>query len=215
MTYLLLFKRYAPFKSFGFGFSGDSRSTASFFGTARIWAAIMFEFDTRWVPITSVWSDPTHHSILPTATGQPKLTMSSYSYDEKKDSISINAHAYGANPSVPGSPDIDTYLSATLTRNEGLNQVTISGSLKGDKFPNAEVFITPITPYMPNNVWGSSRRHYTARSSVKNFWVSNVGVTPVCVANYMTLGGASLGPTGLMGANKNQLICMVKGNCKL
>lgn len=42
----------------------------------------------------------------------------------------------GANPLVPGAPDIDLSLTLRVGPNGGL-----SGSLVGDAFPNAEVFV--------------------------------------------------------------------------
>lgn len=45
----------------------------------------------------------------------------------------------GANPLVPGAPDIDTFID--VSARFGSTAITIDGTVRGDTFPNAEVFV--------------------------------------------------------------------------
>jgi hypothetical protein len=54
----------------------------------------------------------------------------------------FGTHSKGANPLVPGSPNIDVFSDFTITENKQAGILSISGSLKGDNFPSTEAFIT-------------------------------------------------------------------------
>ncbi len=67
------------------------------------------------------------------ATGRP--TISANAGGDGK----LHMEFAGANPLVPGAPDIDTKLDLSAQVRAG--QVCDSGHLYGDAFPNAEVFV--------------------------------------------------------------------------
>ncbi len=55
------------------------------------------------------------------------------------DGISFTVFTAGANPLVPGAPDIDTYVDFKFTTMS--ENARYRGKVRGDTFPNAEVFI--------------------------------------------------------------------------
>ncbi|HEX7564056.1 MAG TPA: hypothetical protein VF396_12520 [Bradyrhizobium sp.] len=73
--------------------------------------------------------------------GNPKSNVSS-SISNKviaENFISFSASTAGANPMIPGAPDIDTFVDFRVDWvGTGLR---FQGSLRGDDFPNAEVFV--------------------------------------------------------------------------
>ncbi|HKU44281.1 MAG TPA: hypothetical protein VJR89_39250 [Polyangiales bacterium] len=54
--------------------------------------------------------------------------------------FAISLDVAGANPLLPGAPDIDLHAMLNITC--GLRSLQVSGSLRGDAFPNAELFLT-------------------------------------------------------------------------
>ena len=82
---------------------------------------------------TKAYSDPTYDVYGRTATGHPKISATS------KGDSNLHMEFAGANPLVPGSPDINTKLDMSGQVNSG--QVCYSGHLYGDAFPNAEAFV--------------------------------------------------------------------------
>jgi len=58
---------------------------------------------------------------------------------DSKNSISFSASTAGANPMIPGAPDVDTFVDF---RAEWVGTgLRFQGNLRGDDFPNAEVFV--------------------------------------------------------------------------
>ena len=49
----------------------------------------------------------------------------------------------GANPLLPGAPDIDLHLNLSIQRTG--NVTCFQGDLRGDAFPSAEVFVTGLS----------------------------------------------------------------------
>src|SRR5271166_3581791 len=91
------------------------------------------------LPSMSLAGSPTAYSDASTdiygrtATGRP--TISANAAGDGK----LHMEFAGANPLVPGAPDIDTKLDIAAQVKSG--QVCYSGHLYGDAFPNAEVFV--------------------------------------------------------------------------
>ncbi len=52
----------------------------------------------------------------------------------------ISIDIAGANPLVPGAPDIDLHAMLKFTHGQG--GLHVEGSLRGDAFPNAEIFLS-------------------------------------------------------------------------
>jgi hypothetical protein len=145
MSFLLVFRRYAPFNKFGFGFEGDHRSgpSVSMHATARTIGIVPFangkigsikgeSSGTQYMGggdwlrqvLGRHWS-----SVVSTVTRQ----------HASMNSIRFSASTAGANPMLKGAPDIDTYVDFNATwQGSG---VRLNGAIRGDNFPNAEVFV--------------------------------------------------------------------------
>lgn len=136
MVYTVVFKRYAPFSTFGGGFHGDGRVLPSPFASARTWGFVSFELSQGVIGFAAM-SSPTWHKWTPgnKDTQKPSIKLSR----EKKSGteLTFTAHTAGANPQTPGyvTPAIDTFLDIRLTPTE------INGCLRGDDFPSAEVYL--------------------------------------------------------------------------
>ena len=179
MAYVLVVKRYAPFETFGLGFHGDGRGKASFSGSARTIAEVPFD-STGLTGSAYGYSSGTLHP----ATGAKeyksnvKVTISNQSI--KDGVLSFTIHSAGSNPHPltgygHAAPDIDTHLD--FMAEFGPDKITISGVLRGDNFPNAEVFLQP-----------------------PNYKI-------VLLDHYETTGGRNTGPfTRLAGDNNSQVL---------
>ena len=134
----LVFKRYAPFNSFGGGFHGDGRVTPNILGSARTWGIVQFTV-SEGITSRSAKSSPTFHKMIPSfqREQQPRITISG----ERKtpDVFSFTAHTEGSNPLVPAAPDIDTFLDLSLI--VGHESISITARMRGDDFPNGEAFL--------------------------------------------------------------------------
>lgn len=149
MIYGLFFRRYAPFATFGGGFEGDSRSTAStsLTATARTIGSLMFAPGN--VSEVSATSSGTAFTGLGAKVERllgkhhSKVTASVAVSTRTLDCLRFVAQTSGANPMVPAAPAIDTYLDMQVTFRS--QAIELSGTMRGDDFPNAEVFVTDAT----------------------------------------------------------------------
>jgi hypothetical protein len=145
MAYTLVFRRYAPFETFGGGFEGDNRTTSStdLNDTARTTGIVSFE--PGYVgTVTASSSGTVLHTFgskVANLLGKhvSKVTSSVSISTASIDGVRLTAHTAGANPMVPLAPDIDTYIDIEVVfRDQSLD---ITGRVRGDDFPNAEVFL--------------------------------------------------------------------------
>lgn len=132
----LYFRRFAPFKSFGGGFEGDDRRhSTSLDKTSRTSARVTF---TR----SGVVGAHGHSSGSEWVVGSKKVGKVTVKIGFKLASggaVAFTASSAGNNPLVPGSPDIDTYVSCGAVFKSG--ELSIRGTVNGDGFPNAEIFL--------------------------------------------------------------------------
>jgi RHS repeat-associated protein len=146
--YPIHIRSFAPFETFGGGFSGDGSSrgfTTSLSATSRVAQRFVIDPSAGSKSGLKTWSDPSHHSILGSKTEKPVGSISNFS-SSKDDAgnaiVSFTAKMSGANPLVPGSPDIDVSTTFKMTENIKKGKLQIKASQVGDKFPAAETFIT-------------------------------------------------------------------------
>ena len=141
MRYLLVVRRYAPFSYFGGPFHGDGRSgpSVSLRDTAR---TIGYVGLTRTgvagsVGLSSGTSIIGPGSLLGTHYASVSVTISG----ERclSNGIAFTVATAGGNPMVPGAPDIDTFVDIALRW--GVGDLRAEGQVRGDNFPNAEVFL--------------------------------------------------------------------------
>ncbi len=145
MPYTLIFRRYAPFATFGGGFEGDNRSGAStsLKATARTIGAV--EFAPESVGNVKACSSGTAYlgagAAVAEALGRhySKVTSSVAVATRTLDKVRFTAQTAGANPMVPGAPEIDTFVDFEAVFRG--NAIEFSGAVRGDNFPNAEVFV--------------------------------------------------------------------------
>jgi hypothetical protein len=141
MRYRLYVRRYAPFGSFGLAFEGDHRAgpSVSLSDTART----IGEFIILRTGISSPrgWSSGTRMvgpgAALGSSTASVSATIRSSAPIARGFRASL--HTAGANPMVPGAPDIDTFVDISFSW--GIGELVISGEVRGDNFPNAEIFL--------------------------------------------------------------------------
>jgi len=151
LVFLLIFRRYAPFASFGGGFEGDNRAASSNpTASARTTGSVIFD-ETQAVTLTGASSGTAYvgpfevmKNIGPKFLGRHfasvKIKLSNFR--SAGNGIQFTAYTEGGNPMVPGAPDIDTFVD--LVAHFGPNQCQFTGELRGDGFPNAEViFVDP------------------------------------------------------------------------
>lgn len=149
MIYGLFFRRYAPFATFGGGFEGDNRSeaTTSLTATARTIGSLNIA-PGNVSDISAATSGTTFAGLgaqIQQLLGKhsSKVTSSVSVSTRTVDCLRFTAQTSGANPMVPKAPTIDTYLDMQIVfRDQALE---LSGTVRGDNFPNAEVFVTDAT----------------------------------------------------------------------
>jgi RHS repeat-associated protein len=135
----LYVRSFAPWRTFGGGFSGDNRTFTTRRDrsvTSRITGIVQFRFPPLAILSRVAYSDPSHHSVLGTATGIPTISTTTAG-------ATINVKTAGALPLIPGAPDIDVKLDMSIRPSRG--QTCYAGQLSGDAFPNAEVFLVSRT----------------------------------------------------------------------
>jgi hypothetical protein len=121
-------------------FHGDNRGpTTSPSVTSRVKAWVVFDPTTGDIGYPSAKSDESSFvAIIPyTRTETPNASLSAVT--KGKNSIFFKLHAFGANPLVPASPNIDMYLA--MTANVDSARLNIHASLTGDQFPNVEMML--------------------------------------------------------------------------
>ncbi len=145
MGFFLIFRRYAPFAKFGFGFEGDHRKgpSVSMQATARTIGIVPFENGK--IGLVTANSSGTHYNgggdWLRKLAGNPMSKGSSSKSNKAvaRNSISFTSSTAGANPMIPYSPDIDTIIDFRADWTG--TGVRFFGSARGDDFPNAEIFV--------------------------------------------------------------------------
>jgi len=147
--YFLVVRRYAPFATFGGGFEGDSRTegTVNPFASARTIGLAAFTLGN--VIAYEGWSSGSTfdgagdwiRKIIGRHFSHVKADVSSV--DKGQAVIAFTMHTAGANPLVPiVAPDIVTYVDFKATFNA--SSVTCEGVVRGDTFPNCEVFVLDV-----------------------------------------------------------------------
>jgi hypothetical protein len=145
MSLKLVFRRYAPFKTFGGGFEGDDRTEASTDPAASARTIGVVAFDMSGVQSSAGSSSGSTFKGLGAwverriGRAESKVLCSLSNVTRSASQISFIAQTAGANPLVPGAPRIITIvkLSASWTG----NALRVSGAVLGDNFPNAEVIL--------------------------------------------------------------------------
>lgn len=149
-AFALHFRRYAPFKTFGRvnplggSFEGDVRTGPStdIGASCRTYGCVVF--NQFGILNRSAGASPTTlfavaaPDVVDAATVKSTAVRSTLSGPKL---FGFKAHTEGSNPVVPLSPNIDTTVSVRIDfGSDGF--MKISGGVKGDNFPNLEVFIT-------------------------------------------------------------------------
>lgn len=148
MSFFLIVRRYAPFTTFGLGFEGDVRKGASTSSTATARTIGVVSFDSRHVLGYCSFSSGSEFfgagKWLTAKIGKHYSTVKSKVTDIKIDpkgtGLSFIVHTAGSNPLIPIiAPDIDTFVDLKVNFFGTYNRY--EGNVRGDSFPNAEVFI--------------------------------------------------------------------------
>jgi hypothetical protein len=158
-------RSYAPFATFGGGYRGDNRiASTDTRASARIrW---VFTFDVagmrqvkdaelkpnpssnlshgegafpRVMAYTALLSAKFEHDGTITGQAIPNGSQMVESVGRPGQGFSLVGTLAGANPLVGVAPDIDVQVNLTVKRRD--RRLEFSGSLMGDAFPNAEVFV--------------------------------------------------------------------------
>jgi hypothetical protein len=141
MIYRLFVRRYAPFSSFGIAFHGDGRSgpSVSLKDTARTIGVVLFRrtgiLGSHGLSSGTSLAGP--GASLGTAYATVSATISGFR--PLSNGIAFTLATAGGNPMVPGAPDIDTFVDIELRWGAGV--LSAAGQVRGDDFPNAEVFL--------------------------------------------------------------------------
>jgi hypothetical protein len=162
--YYVYVRRFASPDNFGGGYHGDNRQATTSLGvTSRVSGNFILWRDGTGTAL-NVCSDPSQFMNEEPKTGQPMASLINGTSLVDGNPI-ITFSTAGSNPLVSHSPDIDTRLDLEVA--EGSQSITLSGTLRGDPFPDAEVFIadsrgnsvmldsymTPLNPLTGPYVW--------------------------------------------------------------
>lgn len=150
--YPIHIRSFAPFKSFGLGYSGDNRgysTEASVREGGSVTSRIQqtFTVDPAKGTLTGgqPWSDQSQHVIFGRETETPSGSAeATYGCGPTTNSATISAEMSGENPLVKPSflsPDIDVKSSINIVEDLKAGTLTVSANMKGDAFPAAEMFI--------------------------------------------------------------------------
>lgn len=145
MTYTLVFRRYAPFATFGGGFEGDCRAGPSTCLTDTARTIGLVDFSPGKVGNMKASTSGTAFHLFGTTVGNwigkynSDITAAVTPSTTTVDRVRFTAHTAGANPMIPFAPDIDTFVDIDAVFRE--KSLDITGAVRGDNFPNAEVFI--------------------------------------------------------------------------
>ena len=140
----LFVRRYAPFKTFGLGFEGDFRDGPSTEMSADARTVGIAMFGPKGVE--SYTSHSTGSAWSPGAEVATRKHKRTYGDVQSKiskqkvngNTLSFTLYTEGANPLVPGAPDIDTFVDVEITFADAIHY---KGKVRGDRFPNAEIFV--------------------------------------------------------------------------
>lgn len=146
MGIVLVFRRYAPFPSFGFGFEGDNRTgpSVSMHATARTSGMVPFERGN----IGSIAAESSGTEFVGLGKWIRKVAGRHYSNVVCAVTNKVTTHNFvaftastaGGNPMVPlVAPDIDTFVDLRVDWIG--SSLRVQGTIRGDDFPNAEVFL--------------------------------------------------------------------------
>lgn len=148
IPYPITIRSFAPFNYFGGGFHGDGAKrgyTTSSTATARVHQRIDFDTDKSKIS-AKAWSSPTSHRLLPGSNTAKSSVEFTDGFKTKTSGAAktfmFGTHSKGANPMVPGSPNIDVFSDFSITENKKAGTLDISGTLTGDNFPSTEAFIS-------------------------------------------------------------------------
>ena len=132
--YIVHMRRFAEPSSFGMGFHGDARKpSASTERSVTSRVAGSFSIDSKGkLRLLDVHSDPSRWVVGGTRTASPSATLTQIG------GVIVFTTA-GSLPLIPGAPDIDTRLD--LSVRPALSGMEFTGTLQGDPFPSAEVFV--------------------------------------------------------------------------
>lgn len=143
----LYVRAYAPWDSFGGGFQGDSRGPSTDLdATSRLQGRVTIDLTTGEVLGASAISSPSGCAGPPCSTINslfggngidPAIDVANPETSVEGSAGSYTVNFSAANPLIPFNvaPNLDLSVSLTIQNGE------IHGSLAGDAFPNAEVFV--------------------------------------------------------------------------
>ncbi|NRF70293.1 hypothetical protein HLB44_25110 [Aquincola sp. S2] len=143
--FLIFVRRYAPFSSFGLGFEGDHRTAPSTNLNASSRTSGLVQVGPEGAVALVAFSSGTSHVGLGRDIEEflgrwySSVTCTAKTIQVAGNRVRFNASTSGSNPMVPFAPDIDTHLEMEIQF--GPAGITVIGEVKGDTFPNAEVFI--------------------------------------------------------------------------
>ena len=148
--YPIHIRSFAPYRTFGLGFSGDSRGYSTVLGklyeggttTSRIQQKFIVDPSAGSHTSPQTWSDESH-TFFGTKTGTPSGDITNFksSTDKKGNStVSFTANYAGNLPLIP-SADIDVHTNFSITENAKAGTLSITAKQTGDQFPAAETFI--------------------------------------------------------------------------
>jgi hypothetical protein len=142
-VFALWFRRYAPFASFGVPpFKGDNRGPSTDpSASSRTFGCVGFTpqqvLDSRQGSSGTEFDLPLLRRLH--ARSGVSLTTARTRLQGPM-LIEFEAHCAGSNPLMPGSPDIDTFVTARV--DSGMARLLrMQLTVRGDNFPNLEVFV--------------------------------------------------------------------------
>lgn len=151
-TFILYFRRYAPFDSFGGGiplsrfarFEGDHRTgpSTSPKATSRTYGVVFFNQSGVVYQFAGSSGSEVHPAFSGVIRGMAKVSMTVVRTTLAGPLLfGFTANTAGSMPLIPGAPDINTFISAQVDFGHP-KWLRIWGEAFGDNFPNLEIFVS-------------------------------------------------------------------------
>jgi YD repeat-containing protein len=148
--YPIHIRSFAPYKTFGFGFSGDNRGYSTVLGvqeggsvTSRIQQTFVVDPTAATHTNARTWSDPSYHPLFGTKTAKPAGDITDFKSSKDKQgnsTVSFTSNYAGNLPLIP-SADIDVHTKFTLVENTKAGTLNVIVTQTGDQYPSAETLI--------------------------------------------------------------------------
>jgi RHS repeat-associated protein len=143
--YTFIIRSFQPDNAFAVGFDGDRRGfSAARTASSRINQYLTLETANGSIYDRRTYCDPSHHPMLGTRTAVAKYSIPDFASTSLLADGSVANYfetKYAASMPLLPTPDIDVSTSMYLREDKAKGYINVSGTVRGDQYPNAEALI--------------------------------------------------------------------------